>query len=62
MSTTVTKKRISVPENYEANGEAKTFWHDIGTITTFHKEDGSTSEQIFIPTLNLKAQVFETKA
>ena len=62
MSTQVTKKRISVPENYEVNGEAKTFWHDIGTITTFHKEDGTTSEQIFIPAIGLKAQVFEIKA
>lgn len=60
--TTTTKERISVPENYTTNeGEAKTFWHDIGTITTFHKEDGTTSKQIFIPTLNLKAQVFEIK-
>lgn len=54
----ITKERVSVPENYEANGQPKTFWHDIGTITTFTKEDGTTSKQIFIPAYNLKAQIF----
>ncbi|MBP6946243.1 MAG: hypothetical protein KBB46_03055 [Candidatus Pacebacteria bacterium] len=54
----ITKERVSAPENYEANGQPKTFWHDIGVITTFTKEDGTQSKQIFIPALNLKAQIF----
>lgn len=55
----ITKERVSVPENYTVDGEQKTFWHDIGTITTFTKEDGTATKQIHIPALNnLKAQIF----
>jgi len=61
--TKVTKSRVSIPENYTtADGVEKTFWHDIGTITTFTKEDGKKSSQLFIPAMNLKAQVFAIEA
>lgn len=54
------KFRVSVPENYtDSKGEEKTFWHDIGTITQFHNDDGSVKgRQLFIPAYNLRAQVF----
>jgi hypothetical protein len=59
---TITKERITVPENYEVNGEQKTYWHDIGIITTFTKEDGNSTKQIHIPAISLKAQIFPIEA
>lgn len=57
----VIRERIAIPENYQdkETGTEKTFWHDIGTITTFLKEDGTASKQVLLPAFNmLKAQVF----
>ena len=60
----VIRERIAIPENYtdKETGTEKTFWHDIGTITTFLKEDGTSSKQVLLPAFNmLKAQVFPIK-
>lgn len=57
----VTKENVSLPENYQDGSETKTFWHNVGTLTTFTREDGSVSKQLFIPAYNLKAQVFAQK-
>ena len=53
------KSRVSVPENYtDKQDNDKTFWHDIGTITTFIHESGKKNSELFIPAYGLKAQVF----
>ena len=57
----VTKENIALPENYMDGETEKTFWHNIGTLTTFEKKDGTVSKQLFIPAYNLKAQVFTQK-
>lgn len=58
----VTRENVSLPENYMDGDVQKTFWHNVGTLTTFLREDGSVSKQLFIPAYNLKAQVFEQKS
>jgi hypothetical protein len=60
--TSVTRENVSLPENYMDGDVEKTFWHNIGTLTHFHKEDGTVSTQLFIPAYNLKAQVFPQKS
>lgn len=56
---TIKKFNISKPEKYNSGNEEKTRWHNIGTITEFHKDDGSVSRIIEIPAISLKASVFE---
>ena len=57
--TKTTKFRISKPKNYTtAEGEDKTFWNDIGTLTVFEKEDGTKNTMIEIPAFGLEANVF----
>lgn len=58
----VTRENVSLPENYMDGDVQKTFWHNVGTLTTFLRKDGSVSKQLFIPAYNLKAQVFEQKS
>lgn len=55
-----TKKfNISKPKKYtDRNGEVKTQWNNIGTITEFHKNDGSVSRIIEIPAIGLEASIF----
>jgi len=53
---------ISKPKKYTTrNGEEKTVWNNIGTLTEFYRDDGSISRMIEIPTINLEAQVFPFK-
>ena len=54
----IQKFNISKPEKYEKDGNEKTFWHNIGTITHFTKDDGSISRIIEIPAIGLKANIF----
>lgn len=44
---------------YQDNqGNEKTIWHNIGTLTEFIKDDGSVSRVIEIPAIGLDAKVF----
>lgn len=50
---------ISKPKKYNSKeGVEKTQWNNIGTITEFHKEDGSVSRIIEIPAIGLEASIF----
>lgn len=54
----IKKYNISKPEKYMSNGVEKTFWANVGTMTEFEKQDGSTSRIVEIPAIGLKANVF----
>lgn len=55
----IKKFNVSKPEKYQSKtGEEKTMWHNIGTITEFHKDDGGVSRIIEIPAISLKANIF----
>lgn len=54
----IKKYNISKPEKYMKDGQEKTVWHNIGTMTEFSKQDGSTSRIIEIPAIGLKANLF----
>lgn len=51
--------RIAKPTNYEKDGQEKTRWDNVGTMTVFQKDDGSVSRLIEIPAIGLEARVFE---
>ena len=42
----------------DQNGNEKTVWNNIGTLTEFHKDDGSINRMIEIPAIGLEANVF----
>jgi len=52
------KYNIAKPMEYVKNGEKKTFWANVGTLTDFEKADGSISMVVEIPAIGLKANVF----
>ncbi len=53
---------IVKPEKYTTKGgEEKTKWHQIGTITAFHKDDGSVGRIIEIPAIGLSGNIFPWK-
>lgn len=55
----VQKFNISKPKKYiNREGVEKTQWNNIGTLTEFHKDDGSISRILEIPALSLEASVF----
>jgi len=55
----IQKYNIAKPEKYtDKQGQEKTMWHNVGTITEFHKQDGSTSRIVEIPAIGLKANAF----
>ena len=55
----VQKFRISKPKEYTHNGEQKTFWQNVGEITKFINDDGSTKGmKLEIYAIGLVAQVF----
>lgn len=57
--TKVTKFNISKPRKYQdKEGNEKTQWNNIGTMTVFQKEDGKINRIIEIPTIGLEANVF----
>lgn len=39
-------------------GNEKTNWDSVGTITEFHKDDGSVSRILEIPAIGLNASIF----
>lgn len=55
----VKKYNISKPKKYMKDNEEKTQWNNIGTMTEFHKDDGTVNRVIEIPAIGLEAQVFE---
>ena len=58
----IKKYNISKPEKYtDKNGNEKTYWNNVGTITEFIKENGNVSKILEIPAIGLKAQIFENK-
>lgn len=58
----IRKFNISKPRKYTTrDGGEKTAWDNIGTMTEFHKDDGSVSRKIEIPAIALDAQVFPFK-
>lgn len=53
------KYNIAKPEKYTNNqGQVKTMWHNVGTITEFYKQDGSVSRIVEIPAIGLNANAF----
>jgi hypothetical protein len=55
----VLKFNVSKPKKYQdKDGSEKTQWNNIGTITEFHKDDGTVSRIIEIPAINLEANIF----
>jgi hypothetical protein len=54
------KFNLCKPEPYEKNGEKKTFWANVGTLTVFEK-DGKKSMIVEIPAIGLKANAFPIK-
>lgn len=55
----IVKFNISKPKKYtDKNNEEKTQWNNIGTITEFHKDDGTISRIMEIPTIGLEANIF----
>jgi hypothetical protein len=54
----IKKFNISKPKKYMKGNEEKTQWNNIGTITEFHKDDGSVNRIIEIPSIGLEASIF----
>jgi len=55
----VLKFNVSKPKKYQdKDGNEKTQWNNIGTITEFHKDDGTVSRIIEIPAIGLEANIF----
>jgi hypothetical protein len=55
----IKRYNISKPKKYtDRDGNEKTQWNNIGTITEFYKEDGSVSRIIEIPAIGLDAKIF----
>lgn len=54
----VQKFNVARPTKYEKDGEEKTRWDTVGTLTVFQKDDGSSSRLLEIPAIGLEAQVF----
>lgn len=55
----VLKFNVSKPRKYQdKDGNEKTQWNNIGTITEFHKDDGTVSRIIEIPAIGLEANIF----
>jgi hypothetical protein len=47
---------------YQDNqGQEKTIWENVGTLTEFHKDDGTVNKVVEIPAIGLTANVFAIK-
>jgi len=55
----VKRFNITNPKKYTSGNEEKTFWANVGTMTEFHKEDGSISRIIEMNDSNVTFSVFE---
>lgn len=56
--TQTTRYKLSRPEEYIKNGETKTTWFSVGTLTHHKQEDGSESRIVEIPAIGLRAFAF----
>ena len=55
----IKRYNISKPKKYTSkNGEEKTQWNNIGTMTEFYKDNGDISRIIEIPAVGLEANIF----
>lgn len=55
----IVRFNVSKPKKYnDRDGNEKTQWNNIGTITEFHKDDGSIGRIIEIPAISLEANIF----
>lgn len=54
----IKKYNISSPKKYFKDNVEKTLWQNVGTMTEFHKQDGSISRIIEIPAIGLNANIF----
>lgn len=57
----VKKFNIAKPVEYQKDGETKTYWANVGTMTEFDK-DGKITRIIEIPAIGLKANIFAIEA
>jgi len=57
----VKRYNITNPKKYTSNNEEKTFWANVGTMTEFHKEDGTISRIIEMNDSSLTFSVFEAE-
>lgn len=56
---TIKKFNVSKPKKYtDKDGNEKTQWNNVGMITEFHKDDGSVSKILEIPSIGLEANIF----
>jgi sortase (surface protein transpeptidase) len=56
----IEKYNIARADKYnDKEGNEKTKWDTVGTITAFHKDDGTVSQIVEIPAIGLKASVFK---
>lgn len=47
---------------YQGNdGQEKTAWENVGSLTEFHKDDGTVNKVVEIPAIGLVANVFSIK-
>lgn len=55
----VKKFNITKPKKYvDKQGVEKTYWAPIGTMTEFHKDDGSINRIMEIPAIGLEGNIF----
>ena len=60
----IRKFNIVNPKKYgqeDSDGKQKTFWANVGTLTEFHKEDGTVNRIIEMNDSNVQFQVFENE-
>jgi hypothetical protein len=57
----VKRYNITNPKKYTSNNEEKTFWANVGTMTEFHKTDGTISRIIEMNDSNITFSVFEAE-
>lgn len=55
------KFNISKPKKYLKDGEEKTVWNSVGTLTIFDKGNNEKSYLIEIPAIGLEANAFPFK-
>jgi len=58
----VKKFNVVLGKKYSVKDEEKTFWANIGTITEFHKDDGTVSRMLELNDRNEKYSIFPQDA
>ena len=54
----IKKYNVSRPKKYFKDNLENTMWQNCGTMTEFHKQDGSVSRILEIPAIGLNANIF----